>query len=74
MKRGCRIELSLTALLLLASLASADPQVAPRLALKATCDTGLGVDGAEIISVCHTDAVAALTNVAGSVVLLEVVF
>jgi DNA-binding beta-propeller fold protein YncE len=39
--------------------------------LRATYDTGLGIDGAEIISIRHTDGVAALTNVAGSVDVLD---
>jgi DNA-binding beta-propeller fold protein YncE len=71
MKESYRIALCLTTSLLLASSAGGGPQDAPRLVLLATYDTGLGVDGAEIISIRHTDGVAALTNVAGSVDVLD---
>jgi DNA-binding beta-propeller fold protein YncE len=71
MKGSHRIGCALIASLMLTSLASADPKAAPRLVLRATYDTGLGVDGAEIISVRHTDGIAALTNVAGSVDVLD---
>ena len=42
----------------------------PHLRVLATYDTGLGVNGAEIISVRH-DGMAVLTNVAGSVDVLD---
>lgn len=71
MERSSHIGFCLTASLLLASFAWADPEAAPRLTLRATYDTGLGIDGAEIISIRHTDGVAALTNVAGSVDVLD---
>jgi uncharacterized protein len=71
MKASHRIACALFATLMLASLAAADPKAAPRLLLRATYDTGLGVDGAEIISIRHTDGIAALTNVAGSVDVLD---
>ena len=71
MKGRCRIGLCLTASLLHASSTWADPQAAPRLVLRATYDTGLGANGAEIISVRHTDDVAVLTNIAGSVDVLD---
>jgi uncharacterized protein len=71
MKRRSRIGLCLTASLLFASFASAEREAAPRLTLRATYDTGLGIDGAEVISIRHTDGVAALTNVAGSVDVLD---
>jgi DNA-binding beta-propeller fold protein YncE len=71
MKRMCHIGLCLTASLFVASAAMADLKDAPRLVLRATYDTGLGVEGAEIISIRHTDGIAALTNVAGSVDVLD---
>ena len=42
-------------------------QTTPTLELVATYDTGLGANGAEIISVRESDGLAVLTNVAGSV-------
>ena len=39
--------------------------------MRATYDTGLAANGAEIISVRDTDGIAALTNVAGSVDILD---
>ena len=71
MARSSRIGLSLTASLLLAGFAAADPKGIPQLVLRATYDTGLGSDGAEIISIRHTDGIAALTNIAGSVDVLD---
>jgi hypothetical protein len=50
---------------------AATPPPEPTLALVGTYNTGLGANGAEIISVRHTDGVAALTNVAGSVDVLD---
>lgn len=48
------------------------PRIPSRgLVLRATYNTGLGVNGSEIISVRHTDGIAALTNVAGSVDVLD---
>lgn len=49
------------------SLASAGPGLAPI----ATYDTGLGEQGAEIISIRETDGIAALTNIAGSIDVLD---
>jgi uncharacterized protein len=66
-----RIVLPATTALLVATLSSADPRAQPELVLRATYDTGLGENGAEIISVRHSDGVAALTNVAGSVDILD---
>jgi hypothetical protein len=54
-----------------ATLAAADPKPRPRLVLRATYDTGLGGNGSEIISIRHTDGIAALSNVAGSVDVLD---
>jgi DNA-binding beta-propeller fold protein YncE len=51
--------------------AAGQPKQSPQLVLRATYDTGLGIDGAEIISIRHTDAIAALTNVDGSVDILD---
>jgi DNA-binding beta-propeller fold protein YncE len=42
-----------------------------RLMLRATYDTGLLANGAEVISVRHTDGIAALTNVVGSVDVID---
>ena len=55
----------------LVAIVGGDPKPSPQLVLRATYDTGLGVDGAEIISIRHTDAIAALTNVDGSVDILD---
>ncbi len=71
MKRYRRIALALTTSLLFANLTTAGPHGLPQLVLQATYDTGLGVEGAEIISVRHTDGIAALTNIAGSVDVLD---
>ncbi|MCA1562287.1 MAG: hypothetical protein LC753_02325 [Acidobacteria bacterium] len=57
--------------LLFSDLAVADRKAAPQLVLLATYDTGLGLEGSEIISIRHTDGIAALTNVAGSVDVLD---
>jgi uncharacterized protein len=50
--------------------ATAQPPL-PTLNVVATYDTGLAANGAEIISVRHTDGVAVLTNIAGSVDVLD---
>jgi uncharacterized protein len=71
MKTRRRIVLPAVAAVLAASLSSADAVSQPELVLRATYDTGLGESGAETISVRHTDGVAALTNVAGSVDILD---
>lgn len=70
MNKGNLIALTAITSLLFASLAAADPK-APQLVLVATYDTGLGANGGEIISIRHTDGIAALTNVAGSVDVLD---
>ena len=54
-----------------AGIVSADDPGAPQLIVRATYDTGLGANGAEVISVRHTDAMAVLTNIAGSVDILD---
>ena len=66
-----RIGVTAIACLLFGSLAVGDPKPSPHLALRATYDTGLSASGAEIISVRHADGIAALTNVAGSVDVLD---
>jgi len=53
------------------TFAAGDPKRAPHLVLRATYDTGLGANGSEIISIRHSDGIAALTNVAGSVDILD---
>lgn len=53
----------------LTSVTAADRQ--PTLVPIAQYDTGLGALGAEIISVRHTDGIAVLTNVAGSIDVLS---
>jgi uncharacterized protein len=57
--------------LVIASLGAGSPNPSPHLVLRATYDTGLGMNGSEIISVRHTDGIAALTNIAGSVDVLD---
>jgi uncharacterized protein len=62
--------------LLIATLVSgagvtADPRSAPHLVPIVTYDTGLGALGAEIISIRHSDGIAVLTNIAGSVDILD---
>ena len=71
MNGSSRVSFALAASMLVASVASAAPPGAPRLVLRATYDTGLGANGAEIISIRHTDAMAVLTNVAGSIDVLD---
>jgi hypothetical protein len=56
---------------LLVNATEGDTQPSPQLVLRATYNTGLGADGAEIISIRHTDAIAALTNIDGSVDILD---
>jgi uncharacterized protein len=69
--RHC-IGLAVAGLFLIVTVATGDPRPSPQLVvLPATYDTGLGENGAEIISVRHRDGIAALTNVAGSVDLLD---
>jgi hypothetical protein len=60
-------------LLLLSATFSIVPSVlaAPGLAPVATYDTGLGEQGAEIISIREADGIAALTNIAGSIDVLD---
>ena len=55
----------------LVAIVGGAPKPSPQLVLQATYDTGLGTEGAEIISIRHTDAIAALTNVDGSVDILD---
>ena len=43
----------------------------PQLVLRATYSTGLSGDNAEVISIRHTDAVAAVSNTAGSIDVLD---
>ncbi|MGH7704222.1 MAG: ExeM/NucH family extracellular endonuclease, partial [Gemmatimonadales bacterium] len=66
-----QIVLAAVAAFAVASLTAADPKVPLQLDPVATYDTGLGANGSEIISVRHTDGIAALTNVAGSVDVLD---
>lgn len=59
-------------LLLSATLSTVPSALAlPGLAPVATYDTGLGEQGAEIISIRETDGIAALTNIAGSIDVLD---
>jgi DNA-binding beta-propeller fold protein YncE len=57
--------------LLLAGFATGDPRPSPALELRATYDTGLGANGSEIISIRDADGIAALTNIAGSIDVLD---
>lgn len=70
MKAGYWIALAMIASLPFATLGAEDPKT-PQLVLRATYDTGLGSAGSEIISIRHTDGIGALTNVAGSVDVLD---
>jgi uncharacterized protein len=67
--RTCVAALTLT--LLAEAFAAGDPKGSPHLVLRATYDTGLGANGSEIISIRHSDGIATLTNVAGSVDVLD---
>jgi hypothetical protein len=58
-------------LLATASLTATAQPPLPSLTAVATYDTNLGANGAEIISVRHTDGIAALTNIAGNVDVLD---
>jgi uncharacterized protein len=71
MKTPNRIVLPAMTALLVWSLSSADPLGDPQLIVRATYNTGLAENGAEVISIRHRDAIAALTNVAGSVDILD---
>jgi hypothetical protein len=71
MAKRDRMSVAAIAWLLFAGFAAGDPKPSPHLVLRATYDTGLGANGSEIISVRHTDGIAALTNVAGSVDVLD---
>ena len=71
MMSKCRIALAVTVMMLAASLAEAEKKPAPHLIAVSTYDTGLAENGAEIISVRHTDGLAVLTNIAGSVDVLD---
>ena len=71
MARGFLGGLTICASLLLAGFATGGPRPSPTLALRATYDTGLGANGSEIISIRETDGIAALTNVAGSVDVID---
>jgi DNA-binding beta-propeller fold protein YncE len=66
-----RIALATIASVLFLSFTAAANKPAPSLVLQATYDTGLGADGAEIISIRHTDSIAAVTNIDGSVDVLD---
>lgn len=72
MPRIHRLTLVPIACIVSTALAFADPSGPPRLVTVATYDTGLGASGAEVISVRHTDGIAALTNIAGRVDVLDV--
>ena len=71
MARRSLASLAIFATLLLAGSATGDPRPSPTLALRATYDTGLGANGSEIISIREADGIAALTNVAGSIDVLD---
>jgi DNA-binding beta-propeller fold protein YncE len=65
------IGLPAVTLLAIASLGAGHPKPSPQLVFRASYDTGLGANGSEIISIRHSDGMAALTNVAGSVDVLD---
>jgi uncharacterized protein len=56
---------------LLAAAAILAEQSTPQLVLRATYDTGLGANGSEVISIREKDGIAALTNIAGSIDVLD---
>lgn len=66
-----RVGVAALAYISVAAFAAGGPKGSPHLVLRATYDTGLGADGSEIIGIRHTDGIAALTNVAGSVDVLD---
>lgn len=70
MKKSSRIVVALAALVS-GTLAWAARNTPPTLVLRATYDTGLAANGAEIVSVRERDGIAALTNVAGSIDVLD---
>ncbi len=69
MKKTCIAFTAAT--IILSSFTAAESRAQPQLDLIATYDTGLGGFGSEIISVREKNGIAALTNVAGSVDLLD---
>ena len=71
MKGRHLIGLPAVTLVAIASLGAGDPKQSPRLEFRASYDTGLAANGSEIISVRHSDGIAALTNVDGSVDVLD---
>jgi uncharacterized protein len=66
-----RISLVAAAVLGITGIAAKGVNAQPQLNLAATYDTGLGPLGSEIISIRDVDGMAALTNVAGSIDLLD---
>ncbi len=64
-----RLKLSMLLLAATYPLSAATPT--PQLSLVGTYDTGLGANGAEIVSVREKDNLGAITNIAGSVDLLD---
>ena len=66
-----RIALAGIVSLMFASLVVAERKPSPQLVSVASYDTLLGALGAEIISIRHTDGIAALTNIAGSIDVLD---
>ena len=73
MNRSLPLGTATLAVMLLAAAsatASAEPPP-PSLKVVATYDTTFGANGAEIISVRHTDGIATLTNIAGNVDVLD---
>ena len=73
MKRSASFRTATFAAMLLAtvSVTIAGKPALPTLVPVASYDTGLGANGAEIISVRHTDGIAAVTNIAGNVDVLD---
>ena len=71
MRTRTQIALVTCASMLVGAAPAAVNPVDPHLVLRATYDTGLGANGAEVISIRHTDGVAVLTNIAGVVDILD---
>jgi hypothetical protein len=72
-KQRLSFQTATTAALLLVAVTMtvAGKPALPTLVPVAVYDTGLGANGAEIISVRHTDGIAAITNIAGNVDVLD---
>jgi hypothetical protein len=71
MKTRAQGAVAVTAMLIFRVTSAAGHNDDPQLLLRATYDTGLAANGAEVISIRHADGIGVLTNVAGSVDVLD---